>query len=321
MGYIIVAHTDMDGVGSAAVYMYLRGEKPARIIYTEPYLLDKTFIKLRRVTGAERIAVMDLGMNPSTYPVIRSVAEELAGRGVRVEWYDHHVWSEEWLRGLREAGVDLHVDRSTCGAGVVARYAERRREDIDEEFLNELVAGICAGDLWRFDHWRGPWYLRLVRRRDRDEWRNHVAETLSQGTPWTEEFTERVRERFERELVALGVVEKMIRVYEENGVRVAVVPWRRDVDTSFSAALALGRTGADVAAVVSGDGRISLRSRGYNVREVAVLLGGGGHPRASGARVRLPLHLRLICLFTKGPCMEYAVRKLLEAIRSRGRAG
>ncbi len=319
MGYIIVTHTDMDGVGSAAVYTYLAGEKPERVIYTEPYLLAEAFSVLRRA-GAEKIAFMDLGMNPGVFEAAKRFAEEMARRGVRIEWYDHHVWSDEWIRGIRESGVDIHVDRSTCATGVVAKYAPRRRESVDEDFLREVVGGVCAGDIWRFDHWRGPWYLRLVRRRDSDEWRNHVLETISSGKAWIDEFTEKVKERFEEELRALSIVEKKIKVYRADGVRIAVIPWTRGVEASFSAALALGRTGAEIAAVVSRDGKISLRSTGYNVRDIALILGGGGHPRAAGARVHIPVIRRLVCVFTPKPCIEYAVGKLIEAVaRHRGR--
>ncbi len=315
MKYIIVTHTDMDGIGSAAVYIYLQGVKPVNIYFTEPYLLHKTMKKLANVENIDKIALMDLGGNPNIFDEVVDHIEKIRSRGIEIEWYDHHVWNEEWINRLKELGVRIIVDRSTCGAGVVVKYAPRARKDINEEFLSEVVYGICAGDLWRFDHWRGPWYLRLVRRRDTREWRLHVIDIISQGIAWTEEFTEKIRERLEIELREYGLVDKYIVMRRVNGYLIAVAPNSDNVDNSFTAAYVMGRTGADIVGIVSKNGKLSLRSRSVNIRELAVALGGGGHPRAAGALIRLPFIVRLKALFSIRPVLEYTLKILAENIR------
>ncbi len=293
MTYYIVTHTDMDGIGSAALYIYLQGSDPRRIYFTEPYHIDRVVRKIVNI-GSGKIAFMDLGMNPQFYPYVKASLEKLIGRGVEIEWYDHHVWNDEWVNGLMGIGVKLYVDRSTCATGVVAKHAPRKRGSIDQYFVEELVSGVCAGDLWRFDHWRGPWYLRLIRRREKDSWRIHVINVLSKGILWNQEFTENILVKLERELRAYNDVLRSLYVREVDGVRIVYIPSHDLVDTSFVAALALGRAYADVAVVVSRDGKLSFRSTGYNVREIAVRLGGGGHPRASGAKVKVPFKIRLL---------------------------
>ncbi len=307
--YIIITHTDMDGVGSAAIYIYLQGEKPVRILFSEPYHLDKV-IKQVKVgdAGNRRIAIMDLGMNPKILDKIFNHLEKLADVADSIEWYDHHVWNKEWIEKLEDISVKMNIDRSTCAAGVVAKYAPRNRSDIDESFLSEVVGGVCAGDLWRFDHWRGPWYLRLVRRRDSLKWRFKVLETLSRGVAWTDEFTEKIVERIEEELREYNRVDPYIITANFNGYRIAVAPSSRVVDNSFLAAYVMGRTGADIVGIVDRRGKLSLRSRRVNIRDLAVRLGGGGHPRAAGALVKMPLLKKLVALFKPLTVVEYTLR-------------
>lgn len=315
MRYAIITHTDMDGVGSAAIYIYLQGIRPMNIYFTEPYLLHRTMKKLANVKNIDKIVLMDLGANPKIFDEVIGYINRIRSRGIDVEWYDHHVWNEEWINRLRELGVRIVIDRSTCGAGVVARHAPRTRKDFDEEFLSEVVSGVCAGDLWRFDHWRGPWYLRLVKRRDKREWRLYVIDVISRGTAWTGEFTEKVRERLEIELREYSLIDSYIVKARANGYLIAVAPNSDNVSNSFTAAYVMGRTGADIVGIVSRNGKLSLRSGNVNIRELAVALGGGGHPRAAGALIRLPFIVRLKALFSVKPVLEYTLKVLADNIR------
>ncbi|ADI32091.1 DHH family phosphoesterase [Staphylothermus hellenicus] len=317
--YIIVTHTDMDGVGSAALYIYLHGKQPEKIYFTEPYLLYKT---LQKIAGSDyevrKIALMDLGMNKETMDKIMEYIRIIRGKNIDIEWFDHHVWDEDWINKLRGLGVKIYIDRSTCAVGVVAKYAEKYRNNIDEEFVSELVKGVCAGDLWRFDHWRGPWYLRLVRRHDDPEWRLKVLEKISSGVLWDDEFTDKVVERFEKELIGYKMVDKTILTREINNIRIAVVLQNKYIENSFTASYTMGRTNADIVAVISKDGKVSLRSRNINIRNLALAFGGGGHPRAAGFKIKIPLIIRLKSLLKNKALQEYIISKLTEKIRNIG---
>lgn len=306
-GYVIVTHTDTDGVGAASIYIYYQAEEPMRILFTEPYLLEKTLKKLREIDNVSIIALMDLGMNPNTYPVVRRELEKIVSRGAVVEWYDHHVWDNDWIKGLKDIGVKIYIDRSTCATGVVAKYAPRRNNDIDKGFVNELVAGICAGDLWRFDHWRGPWYHRLVKRNDDPKWRLYVVEKMSKGNVWCNEFTHKIIERIEMEINTFREIDKTIITKSFNGLGIVGVLRHPLIENSVVAAYAMGRTGTAVAVVVSKDGKVSLRSRGIDIRNVAVRLGGGGHPQAAGFKAKIPFLLRLKSFFNSRVVVEYVV--------------
>lgn len=317
MKYAIVTHTDMDGVAAAALYIYYTGRDPEEIVFAEPYNVEK---KLGKLLGSsvEKIAVMDIGLNANNVSEVVSIAREFSLRKIVLEWYDHHVWDPEWSRALVDAGVKLFIDRTTCATGVVAKYYTPLRRSVDEFFVRELVAGVCAGDLWRFDHWRGPWYMRLVRRSDPPEWRLHVVEKISKGILWDEEFTENIMEKIDRELLSYNTIRDNVVQGVVDGIKIVVAPRRNSLETSFTASYILGRLGADIACIVSKDGKISLRSRRINVREIAKALGGGGHPRAAGAKIKIPLKTRILSRLIPGTVEKYTLKTITETIRRIG---
>ncbi|MEM1857904.1 MAG: DHHA1 domain-containing protein [Desulfurococcaceae archaeon] len=282
----IIAHTDVDGIGAAALYLYLTGISEYRVFFTEPFLLHRA---LDKVASAyyEKVVILDLGINPSVYRDVLEYLSLLRKHNIDVSWYDHHLWANTWIHDLESIGVKLYIDESTCTVGVVANYTKPMRSSVDEDYVRELVNGICAGDLWRFDHWLGPYYIRLVRRRDKDSWRRRVLNLFVSGRYWAPEFEEKVVEHVERELEVfsstLNLVEKSI-----NGLKIVVASSSEKVENSFLAAYLLGRRSADMAILASGDGKLSFRSRGVNVREIALRLGGGGHVYASGAKISIP---------------------------------
>jgi oligoribonuclease NrnB/cAMP/cGMP phosphodiesterase (DHH superfamily) len=316
--YYIITHTDMDGVGAAALYIYLFGEKPAKIYFTEPYLLYKTMRHiLRRIKGRNisKIVLMDLGFNVATMNELIRYIREIRSRNIDIEWYDHHIWDQEWKKLLKNVGVKIYVDRSTCAVGIIAKYAPRRNKNVDLNFIEELVKGVCAGDLWRFDHWRGPWFLRLVKRRDDNNWRLHVLDEISKGNIWKEEFTEKVIERFDKELKSYNIIDKTIVYKDVNGIRIAVAKSIPEIENSFAAAYVMGRVDAEIAATVTNDGKVSLRSRSVNIREIAKIFGGGGHPRASGFKIKIPFTIRLKAfLGDKTIVQNYILEKIIEVI-------
>jgi len=308
----VITHTDMDGAGAAGLYLYLTNQPEHRLFFTEPYLLDKTLSKVS-MARYEKIIISDIGINPAVYARVLEYIDLLRKNSTPIYWYDHHVWEEKWINEIRERGVELFIDRSTCATGVVAKYVEPKRDHVDMEFLEEVVRGVCAGDLWRFDHWRGGYYLRLVRRKDENSWRKHVIKTIADGTAWTSEFEEKVLENLEQELrqlsSSINIVEKTI-----NNLRIVVAESSEDVENSFLAAYLIGRYNADIAVLASKDGKLSFRSRRVNVREVALRLSGGGHIYASGAKIEIPLFTRLLGRISTKAVLAYIVDQVVKAV-------
>lgn len=315
--YIIITHTDIDGVAASALYVYLQKGNCERTIYTEPYLLDKVISEIRGFRNIDKIIFMDLGLNKNIYEKIVNLLSELIKKDISIEWYDHHVWDEEWINKFREIGVKIHIDRSTCGVGVIAKYAPRR-SDLDELFINELVNSVCSADLFRFDHKLGPWFYRLVRRIDSNEWRNYVFDKLSSGILWCDEFRDNVVERFEKEIEEYSNVDKYIEINTISNLRIGFILNNEYLESSLLASYALSRYSLDVAIVSSIDGKLSIRSRRYNIRELAYKLGGGGHPRAAGAKIKIPFTIRLKSLVNKQIVLKYVSEAVAKAINELG---
>jgi len=308
----IITHTDMDGAGAAGLYIYLSGIQNYKLFFTEPYLLNKTLVRVLNA-NYERLVLLDIGINPSVYGEVVDYISRLRKRGVSIAWFDHHIWSEEWLRELRDLGVDIFNDKSTCATGVVAKYVEPRRNPVDSVFVSELVKGVCAGDLWRFDHWMGGYYLRLVRRIDSNTWRRNVVKTIAEGRLWSSEFDEKILTHVESELKVLSRGLSTLDKYA-NGLKIVVAENNEEVENSFIAAFLIGRYNADIAVLASIDGRLSFRSRSVNVREIAVRMGGGGHVYASGAKIEVPLMVRLLGRIERKTVLSYVLNRVADVV-------
>ncbi len=318
----IMTHTDLDGVGAAAAYLRLVGvsadSRGVRILFTEPYKLVKVLRDVVR-SPTDTVALMDLGPNASTVDEVVGYVEALTRRGTRVEWYDHHRWDERWVARLREAGAHLFVDTGTCSTGVVVKYAPRLHGAEVDEFTAELARAVCAADLWVWDH---PWAPRLFRVAERyrgrrgDAWRRTLVKGFSEGSIWWPELSEALDEYLRREFEGFAYSLRRLRVFEVDGCRVAVVLKKPGPPSPSILGNALSaRLGVDVVAIVRTRGRgLSFRSRRVDVRELAYHLGGGGHPRAAGAPLNMPLLARLLSRLLPSIKLRYAEKAVRDAV-------
>jgi len=312
---VIVTHGDMDGVAASGLYLYLRDNPESVVYFTEPYKLHSVLSQLIS-SGCERVVIIDLGVNPSIYSELLENLKLLRSRGVSVLWYDHHVWEENWIRDIRDLGVELYIDTSTCATGVVAKYTQPLRKHLDYEFIDKLTRGVCAGDLWKFDYWLAPYYIRLIRRRDKDSWKRRVLIYIASGNYWSGEFNSKIEKHVDLEL---GVLTSSLNVYIKNineEYRIAVVEDNKIIDSSFIAPYIMGRFNVNIVAIVSKDGKVSFRGMGVNVRDIAVRLGGGGHLYASGAKIKIPWYIRVISRLRRDALLGYVASIIIRELKS-----
>ena len=312
MGHvIIVTHTDLDGTGSAAAYIRAAGLEKGEytIIFAEPYNLDEVLASLEgNVERGDRVVIADLGPNKNNFEPIRNIVANFHSTGISIEWYDHHVWSREEAESLRAAGARVYIDTSTCATGVVATYASRlyRKDAGIDSFTEKLVSAVCAADLWRWDDPMAPKLFRVVGERSDDEWKMKLIEKFASGTLWDSELEERLEEYVNLELTGFDRVMRTVHVIG-NGCRVAgAFKENGPPSNSFIGAMLLSRFHSDIAVILRPNGAVSLRSRDVDVQKVARALGGGGHPRASGAKIRIPLLWRIAGLLSKRILSRYA---------------
>ncbi len=309
---VIVTHTDLDGVASAALILRAVGDVD-RIMFAQPH---QTHAVLGKVPNGAEVYVSDLGINEPTLDKVTAQVRRITSSGGRVRWFDHHVWDDEWVEALNASGAEVHVDTSTCGAGVVAKYFPVRGEGVEE-----LVSATCSIDLWLFNDWRGNFLARYVGLKGGSEWREHVARELSNFKgEFSNEIIVKVSEAFDHELKLYSKVVKEAKVLKVKGLKL-VYYFKKDEEhvTSYIGNIMLSRYDADIALICK-QGSVSLRSREFNVRELAKRLNGGGHPRAAGAPLRPPLiRVFISMLGFKKPllnwCVNTVVNKLSDMLR------
>lgn len=292
---IIYTHGDLDGVASAAVYIHLlrKKEKDAEVVvnFAEPSNLSAVLSSTLplNIEGV-KIAIMDLGLNAFSEEGIFSILNKLKGKA-DIEWFDHHVWSEAEASRIRQAGVSLYLERDTCAAGVVARHAFGGLDP--EENLWILINAVCSSDLWKWDEPLAPLYYRAFGKRE-NKMKREILDMFSEGIIWSDALNKAVEEYIDLELKGYRKALERAKVRNVGNLKIAiVVKPRGPPNSSLLASFLMSRLDSEVAVVAREDGALSLRSRGFDVNKVARCLGGGGHPMASGASLKLPLRLKI----------------------------
>ncbi len=328
--YSILTHTDLDGVSAAAIFLRLTGARlgvDARLEFTEPYKLHKSLRSIARsASPGEYILISDIGANPSIFDEVVSLLRTAIERGARVAWFDHHRWENAWLEKLRELGVHVFVEHDTCGAGVVARRAPSVLGGQVDGYVEELVRATCAADIWLWDHPAAPKLYRVVdwkRGRAGDRWRRRLVEKFASASSLDEllhdeEVWNALIDYVNRELRNYSEAVRYVEVVEAAGCR-AVVALKRSgpPSRSFLARTLAARYQADLVVVIHKRG-LSFRSETVNVQMLAKYLGGGGHLRAAGAPLRLPLLWRIAAFFYPRLRLRYAARLVREALERVG---
>ena len=313
MKWVAIVHNDFDGTASAAVYARAVGELPTSLLFTEPTRLGK-LLQGFELRDAKRIVIADLGINASTFDVILKEVKRLVSQGAEIQWFDHHVWKEEWKKALSEAGVQVYHDTTTCGAGVVHKVMNP-----DDEVSEVIARADCSVDIWIHDYPLGEKLRRVIENRRDFEWKRHVMEKFFRGVVWDEEFERILVETANKELKGYNRLKGYARVIEVNGVRgVVAVRWKGPPDISYASQYLMARTGAKFYASVNGKS-ISFRSSSIEVRRFAEALGGGGHPLAAGAGLKAPLlKYVLYKLGYRKPMLDWAVKVVEETVRKVG---
>lgn len=313
MDYYAIVHNDFDGTASAAVYARAIGSLPTKIWFTEPTRVHELLSKLE-LRGVTRIMIADLGLNESTLQTLLQSLKRLKEEGATIQWFDHHVWKDEWETKLREVGVEVHHDVSTCGAGVVHKVMNP-----NDEVSAKLASADCSVDIWLHDDPLGEKLRRVVENERSYEWKKRILETFFAGVLWNDEFQKILEAKINEELKGYQRIWKYVKVTELDGVKIVVaIRWKGPPDISYASQYLMTRTGADV--FVSANGKaISFRSSRIDIRRFAVSLGGGGHPLAAGAALKIPLFYRFLrWLGVRGPVIEWVSKVVVQVIKKEG---
>ena len=276
----VVSHHDLDGVASAALlvrWARSRGVE-ARYRLVSVSVAYKTLLGEVRAAASDSSVVVAADISPRG----RGDAEALASAlrwGQRLVWLDHHVWDPATVRVLEDAGAVIVVDRSKVTAEIACRVIGCQ----DDVFAKTIMEAARADDSCTSDHLGLAPKWRLVLRILGPREARRAVEALARGELWPGWADELYR------MHAPGYYDEIrskttVNTYTFNGVRVVVVtppPTANACDVETI----LGRPeNADVMVLLYPKG-ISIRSLGpYRADCIAARLGGGGHPRAAGAK-------------------------------------
>ncbi|AWR96400.1 DHH family phosphoesterase [Acidianus sulfidivorans JP7] len=288
MDYYAIVHNDFDGTASAAVYARAVKSLPKTIWFTEPTKIHNLLGSLE-LRGVKKIMIADIGMNESTLDKVLENSKRLINEGAEIEWFDHHVWKDEWKAKLSEVGVKVYHDVTTCGAGVVHKIMNP-----DDDFSSKLASADCSVDIWLHNDPMGEKLRRIVENNKDFNWKKHLIEIFYNGILWNDEFQKILEDQVDAELKGYQKLSKYYKLIEINGKKVVIaIRWKGPPDISYAAQYLMTRTGASV--FVSANGKaISFRSSYIDVRRFASKMGGGGHPLAAGASLRIPLIYRIL---------------------------
>ncbi len=263
-----VTHNDLDAVGADAIHR-IRYNNVVTIFSSVgkyPHYLNM----IAEVPGnGDIISISDLSYRPGAEYAITRVKEN----GWKIEWRDHHRWSEDETRTIRGKVDLLHIDTSTCGCGICAK------DLLPDDVIGEEIARVvCDYDLWRHEDPRSH-ILGLVLQEKKN--REHVRDCLVMGV-----FQDRT-------ILAeyKNITKKMDRVKKKTEKNASVFQKKQKVIVapmfgypSETAAYLREKVGSDVEILVSKSGKFSIRSKDPISHLIAREYSGGGHPHAAGGQ-------------------------------------
>ena len=210
---------------------------------------------------------------------------KLKESGTNILWIDHHIWSTEWIDEIGKL-AKLHIDTKNCSAKITSKVVCG-----GTGFSNEFSEAICSADLWRFDHPYASWLYRYVAACGKRYSRvlNKFFDLLRSRNFIDSEVIEKVKNTMDIELKLLKKYKRSMTLSDICGYKVALLLKKSSIpQTSIIANYISSITNADIVTIINMEScSLSLRSRRVNVQKIAKALGGGGHPQAAGARLRL----------------------------------
>jgi oligoribonuclease NrnB/cAMP/cGMP phosphodiesterase (DHH superfamily) len=171
-----LTHNDLDAVGGDAIHRMRYGAVTS--IFCSVGSFPPTLDILALVEGEGSVlSISDLGYQRG----IEEKINKVRGAGWRIEWRDHHRWSEDEIASCKPSCDLLLIDTSTCGCGICAR-------DLipDNATAAEVARVVCDYDLWKHEDPRST-VLGVVLQRKKN--RDYVRDRLTEGV-FTDQFIE-----------------------------------------------------------------------------------------------------------------------------------
>lgn len=272
-GVLHLTHNDLDAAGADAIHRMVHGKITTIFASVGGYVSILALIAGLPGRG-DVLSISDLGYQKGVEVSVKTAAEN----GWKVEWRDHHRWTDAEADLVRPHCALLTIDTSVCATGIVAK--DLRPGDTTAA---EVARVVCDYDLWKKEDPRAD-VLGLVTQRR--HLLPHIRNLLSQGK-FSDRKVEEIYAEIKAEMdAAIGASIKEAKVYREK-YTVAFAPLHGyPSETAHAIRDALG---TDIEVIVSSNGRFSIRSVPPVSHLIARKFGGGGHPNAAGGNFSFSL--------------------------------
>jgi oligoribonuclease NrnB/cAMP/cGMP phosphodiesterase (DHH superfamily) len=272
-----LTHNDLDAVGGDAIHRMKYGSITS--VFCSIGSFPPTLDTLAAIIGNDSVlSISDLGYQRGIEDRIRKVREA----GWRIEWRDHHRWSDAERTSCEPYCDLLLIDTSTCGCGICAR-------DLlpDNIQAAEVARVVCDYDLWKHEDPRSAVLgVVLQRKKNRDYVRDRLIEGVFSDPYIEEEYKEIVGEMEEK-------IRKSIRKASIRGTKYRIAFSPLYGYPSETAERMRKELSTDMEVLVSPEGRFSLRSTAPISHIIAREFDGGGHPNAAGGNFHFSLWDRI----------------------------
>lgn len=305
---VVISHRkDADGICSAALVRYLTG---ADVFLTDYGDMVET---LSKVGEAKDYYICDLGTNQNTFEGFLEQVNRFSNHGM-VHYIDHHPLNPSNASVLQKAGVDLTHSVEECASVLVyKKYEEKFRES------PQMKIAACCGAITDYMDLR-PFAKKIIASFDR-QFLLYEATVLSfsisvigRGSKASDaKLVKLVKELAKSKLPheiegASGYAQKhaersadLIELARKNGKKMKNFAYlvTKESATGNVANFLIGAFDVPVAAALREEApeyyEISLRSVDESKHDLGKIIGkiaaelnasGGGHPHASGARIK-----------------------------------
>ncbi len=326
---VVLHHNDFDGImGAIALY---------RLHSSDEFVAKQTSRKkmmrnLKKVLKErpDLLYVVDIGPNESELDELERLLKD---RNFKLVWIDHHKWSETVQSKMKDLVDELVYDRSTCGAGLAARYAKERGAKLCD-CCEELIELSCDIDLWiRKD----PRSEKMSMALGNNRWRRYLIEKLWKCVGWDKDWEEAYEEVLQE---MKDKLEKYLQRAIEgkiDDISYILIPiTKKEIPlVSFMAEEVRKKKKYDVIAFVNEFGGLHMRrgTEKVDLSELAKRFSGGGHPAAAGGSLpytfldrlihKAFLKIRKVRLFEEGlkSYAEESLGRAAQGVRETQRTG
>jgi len=278
-----LTHNDLDAAGSDSIHRIKYGT--VFTIWSSVGKFSSNFSAISKIQGkGDLLSISDLGYHDSIYSTIKTAKKN----GWKVEWRDHHRWTEEEISKIKEVADYLCVDTSVCATGIVARDLMP-----DDEWSKEIAKIVCDYDLWKHNE---PESKILGEVCTKYKNLNLVRDCLKDGTITNDEILRIHKEISEEKDNAINKSLKNTKIMEGK-YKIAFAPLYGY--PSETAHAIRDKMQTDIEIIVSETGKFSIRSVPPISHIIAKKFGGGGHPPAAGGSFKFSFTDRMSFLILK----------------------